>query len=204
MLSKILFCVIILSSGHSVSAYEPQKVLNGVNNEFNDSVADHPGEELAKMLHTYATYNHWANQQLVNWLKEAPDSILDQEISSSFSSIKKTVVHIWGAEYLWLQIIKDESTDDSPARNFTGGKDDLLNGWLQASENFRDHVGGMSVEQIMAQRPRTRGEGFTAIADMIQHCMNHSTYHRGQLITMGRQAGLSDPPRTDFIYFVSL
>ncbi|MFN2424735.1 MAG: DinB family protein [Cryomorphaceae bacterium] len=32
--------------------------------------------------------------------------------------------------------------------------------------------------------------------------MNHSTYHRGQLVTMGRQAGLSTPPQTDYIFYV--
>jgi len=60
----------------------------------------------------------------------------------------------------------------------------------------------MTATELEAER--SRGERVTAIADMIHHCMNHSTYHRGQLITIGRQAGLQDPPRTDFIYYVSL
>ncbi|MFB6801427.1 DinB family protein [Peribacillus butanolivorans] len=28
--------------------------------------------------------------------------------------------------------------------------------------------------------------------------MNHSTYHRGQIITIGRNVGLTDAPMTDF------
>ena len=36
----------------------------------------------------------------------------------------------------------------------------------------------------------------------IQHVVNHSTYHRGQLITMGRGLGLLNPPNTDFTMFL--
>lgn len=154
------------------------------------------------LLKRYTEYNHWANEQFAEWLQSASEEQLNQEIESSFSSLKETVLHIWGAEYLWLQVVKDQSTENNPAKSFEGTKEELLEGWLQASQNFRDHVQGMSTEAIESER--TRGERVTVIADMIHHCMNHSTYHRGQLITMGRQAGLSDPPRTDFIYYVSL
>jgi len=32
--------------------------------------------------------------------------------------------------------------------------------------------------------------------------MNHGTFHRGQLVTMGRSLGLTDPPKTDFIHYL--
>jgi len=162
------------------------------------------GDDLPTMMQRYAAYNHWANQQLADWLRSASEEDLNREIESSFSSLKETVLHIWNAEYLWLQTVRDESADNSPARNFNGRKDELLDGWLQASENFSTHVRSMSLEDLQTKHPRSRGDGYTVIADMIHHCMNHSTYHRGQLITMGHQAGLKDPPRTDFIYYVSL
>jgi len=162
------------------------------------------GDDLHTMIQRYTTYNHWANQQLADWLRSASEEDLNREIESSFSSLKETVIHIWNAEYLWLQIVHEEPADNSPAKNFNGSKDELLDGWLQASENFSDHVKTMSLEDLQAKRPRSRGEGYLVIIDMIHHCMNHSTYHRGQLITMGRQAGLKDPPRTDFIYYVGL
>jgi uncharacterized damage-inducible protein DinB len=36
-------------------------------------------------------------------------------------------------------------------------------------------------------------------ADAIHHCMNHSTYHRGQIVTIARSLGIIDPPSTDFM-----
>ena len=158
------------------------------------------GEDALTMMQRYAAYNHWANQQFADWLNEATEEDMNREIESSFSSLKETVIHIWSAEYLWLQAVKGESSENSPARNFEGSKDDLLKGWLKASENFSQHVSTLTSEDLQLKR---EDEDYS-MADMIHHCMNHSTYHRGQLITMGRQAGLKDPPRTDFIYYVSL
>lgn len=186
----------------------PNERITGENMENNTRSSMQPaepiGDDLTTMMQRYTAYNHWANQQLSDWLRSASEADLDREIESSFSSLKETVLHIWSAEYLWLQTVKNESADASPAKSFKGSKDDLLKGWLQASENFRNHVKSMSLTDLQAKRPKSRGDGYTAIADMIHHCMNHSTYHRGQLITMGRQAGLESPPRTDFIYYVGL
>ena len=186
----------------------PSERITGEDTKNNTRMYLHPveptGDDLTTMMRRYTAYNLWANQQLAEWLRTASEEDLDREIESSFSSLKETVLHIWSAEYLWLQIVKDESAENNPAKHFNGSKDDLLKGWLQASENFNNHVQTMSLEDLQVKRPKSRGEGYTIIADMIHHCMNHSTYHRGQLITMGRQAGLDSPPRTDFIYYVSL
>lgn len=38
--------------------------------------------------------------------------------------------------------------------------------------------------------------------EMVHHCMNHSTYHRGQLLMMARQLGLKNLPSTDMIYYL--
>jgi len=43
--------------------------------------------------------------------------------------------------------------------------------------------------------------GESSLLHIFHHVMNHSTYHRGQLVTMGRELGFTDPPKTDFIQF---
>jgi uncharacterized damage-inducible protein DinB len=179
-----------------------QETMN--NMDKNELRVDSIGDDLTTMIQRYVAYNHWANQQFAEWLESASDEALNLEIESSFSSLKETVIHIWNAEYLWLQTVKNESSENAPGRNFNGSKENLLEGWLKASENFNTYVKTMTRADLLGKRPRSRGDGYTSIVDMIHHCMNHSTYHRGQLITMGRQAGLEKPPRTDFIYYVSL
>ena len=46
------------------------------------------------------------------------------------------------------------------------------------------------------------GASFSSLRrDVLHHVLNHSTYHRGQLITMGRQLGIQNPPSTDYIFW---
>lgn len=40
-----------------------------------------------------------------------------------------------------------------------------------------------------------------SLAQMMQHVVNHSSYHRGQVITLLRQLGQT-PPATDFLVFL--
>jgi uncharacterized damage-inducible protein DinB len=45
------------------------------------------------------------------------------------------------------------------------------------------------------------GNAISAQYEMLAHVFNHNTYHRGQLITMLRQVGVTDLPQTDLIFF---
>jgi uncharacterized damage-inducible protein DinB len=151
----------------------------------------------------YAEYNLWANRVMAQWLATATPAQWEQEIASSFSSLRATTLHIWSAEYLWLQVLKGQSHQDNPARHFEGTAEDALAEWLKASEAFYEWVAAQGADGL-AQSRESGNRPPLAVTDIIQHCMNHSTYHRGQLITLGRQAELSNPPRTDFIHFVGL
>lgn len=154
------------------------------------------------MLQRYVKYNLWANQQMVNWLEQASEEQLEQSIDSSFPSLKETLKHLWLAEHVWLQTILNETVEPIPAKDFKGTKHELFQSWLETSKAFDKQVSAMSLEDLQSMGER-RGRQI-AYADMIQHCMNHATYHRGQLVTMGRQLGLTLPPRTDFIYYIGI
>jgi uncharacterized damage-inducible protein DinB len=39
---------------------------------------------------------------------------------------------------------------------------------------------------------------------ILMHCFNHSSYHRGQLVTMMRQLDLTDIPAMDLVVFQRL
>lgn len=154
------------------------------------------------LLSRYTAYTVWADKALAEWLSTATDAQWEQEIPSSFSTLRGTALHIWSAEYLWLQVLRNEPYTDNPTRDFQGSNADLLAGWMAASEAFHQHVEGLSMEELAGTRGGDDDRAPLRVEDIIQHCMNHSTYHRGQLITQGRQAGLQHPPRTDYIHFV--
>lgn len=165
-------------------------------------MASAPGQSQDGLLPRYAAYNAWANAELAQWLSQAPDSVLERGVESSFSSLRSTVLHIWSAEHLWLKVLQDASSEDNPTKGFSGEGAELLRRWLEASEAFRAHVLAMDDAALDGTRGGGDGRAPLLVADIIQHCMNHGTYRRGQLITMGRQAGLKEPPQTDFIRYV--
>ncbi|MBC7826979.1 MAG: damage-inducible protein DinB, partial [Chitinophagaceae bacterium] len=37
--------------------------------------------------------------------------------------------------------------------------------------------------------------------EYLQHLVSHGTYHRGQIVTIGRNVGMTDAPMTDYIFF---
>lgn len=156
------------------------------------------------LLKNYASYNRWANERLVNWLKGASEEQLNQEIESSFNSLTKTLLHLWNAEYGWLQTLKSKPWGTPPGRDFEGSTQDMFDGFLATSKEFEDHVLSLSKKDLQDGRPLGSDGTPTSVEAIILHVFNHATYHRGQLITLGRQAGLTEPPRTDYIFYIRL
>ncbi len=67
-------------------------------------------------------------------------------------------------------------------------------------QGWREFLAGKSHDQLssMIEFQNSRGERVTRlISDLLTHAVNHSTYHRGQIATLVRQAG-GEPARTDF------
>lgn len=154
---------------------------------------------IAVMQH-YANYNCWANTTLINWLRTKDATLLEKEVLSSFASIKLTIVHIWQTQLYWLSVLNKE---EYVPETFTGSLEDAFNGFLEQSETLARYVNEMTLEDItdktLIVNPwfECNFENFEYIVQV----MNHSTYHRGQIITIGRNLGFTDAPMTDYNYY---
>lgn len=162
---------------------------------------------LPELLKDYARYNTWANEQLLNWLFSKPLELLEREIASSFPSLRLTLLHIWDAEIIWLQRLMGLTATTFPSAQFQGSAQDLKSGLLANSQDFFEFT-QQCPEPFFQQSityQNSKGATFnTPNTEVILHCLQHSTYHRGQLVTMARGLGLTDPPSTDFITYVRL
>jgi len=154
-------------------------------------------------LKAYTSYNLWANNEMIKCVEKLSQEQLHQTIESSFNSVFKTILHIWDAEYIWLQRMQGNSIKDWPSKMMD--KDGFsTNLFLASSANFNDFVNACndSFFDQNCEYTNLKGEQFsTPFASVIMHCMNHGTYHRGQLVTMFRQLGLMEIPSTDLITF---
>ncbi len=55
------------------------------------------------------------------------------------------------------------------------------------------------LEKVYLDTPWVKGE--MPRYEFLQHVFNHSTYHRGQVVTIGRNIDITDAPMTDYNFF---
>jgi len=162
---------------------------------------------LESLLKDNATFNLWANIQFVNWLKTKPLDLMERETSSSFPTIRDTLLHIWGAEEIWLERLQMIPPTTFLPLRFSGTVEEVFEGILEKSKAFANYVQDLpdaDFQEICTFKLLNGTEDSRSRAKMLHHCLNHSTYHRGQLVTMARSLGLTDPPSTDYIKYVRL
>ncbi len=157
----------------------------------------------ANYIQQLVKYNVWANTKVAEILCTLTTDELQQEIISSFSSIQKTVLHIWDAEFIWLNRINGIPITTFPSKAYSNNSaiDAFVNcslDWQVLMENKSDAY----FDELCSYTNLQQKVFNNRMGDIVIHCMNHSTYHRGQLITMLRQLGKEQLPSTDFITFL--
>ncbi len=153
----------------------------------------------------YTQYNLWANRRLAETFATAPETDFNATIISSFPSVRTTFLHIWDAEFCWLSRLQGVSPAAFPSKTFEGDTKAVLATVLKTSEDFANCVAAQApdfFEKYIDFVTLSYGPSGQQAFEMIHHCMNHSTFHRGQLITMGRQLGIKGFPPTDFVYYL--
>lgn len=154
---------------------------------------------------SYARYNLWANRRMIEAYRKLPEDLVEKQIVSSFPSARLTFLHIWDAEFLWLNRLQGISPGTFPSKEFKGNIGDVYEQLESSSTAFLDFVENQPEEffgQMLHFKTISFGEQKQLAWQMIHHCLNHSTYHRGQLVTLGRQLGLEKLPPTDLIYYL--
>ncbi|MCS7037534.1 MAG: DinB family protein [Saprospiraceae bacterium] len=162
---------------------------------------------LEDLLRDYAAYNCWANDAFVQWLRSKPIATMTTPVASSFPTIRDTLLHIWGAEKIWLERLRQQPTEPFLPTVFQGTMAEVFDGLLAASAALAEYLQGQPADffqQSCTFRLFSGKEDTRPRYQMTLHCIQHSTYHRGQLVTMGRALGFTDPPQTDYIHYARL
>jgi uncharacterized damage-inducible protein DinB len=160
---------------------------------------------MAYSIETHLTYNHWANQQFANIVNQVDDAIVYRDNHSSFPSIYKTLVHIWDAQVIWIKRIHGESLRAPASSGFQGTKTEMLDELVKSSVDLLDVVKTHPEDFLtgMLTYKNLKGDTWTdSVEDILFHVVNHSTYHRGQVVTMLREAGVTQVVSTDLIHYL--
>ncbi len=142
---------------------------------------------------------------MIDLLLKQDDKILDMEITSSFNSLRQTVYHMWGAEDIWLQrLLLAEQPVWKPSV-FKGDMKEACAAWQEASKGLQQFVekqfNDAAFSHVLQYYNLKKQSNKTTVSRALLQAFNHATYHRGQLVTMLRQAGVTKIPGTDIHLF---
>jgi uncharacterized damage-inducible protein DinB len=153
------------------------------------------------LLHVF-DYDEWATTTLLDAVAQLGPAEINKDLGTSFQSLHGTLVHLYGAQALWLSRWKG-----SPIGMATPEKvpnlADLRRRWLELYSQMRDYIRTLTDEQLrenFTYKDLTGKEWSHPLFQQIEHLAFHSMYHRGQVVTLLRQLGQT-PPHTDLIVY---
>jgi uncharacterized damage-inducible protein DinB len=156
------------------------------------------------LLH-FAGFNEWANGRITEAMLAMPSENHLKAVVSSFPTLQETIVHTWGAEDIWLQRLELAERPDWKPASFKGDLPEACAAWKKASasltEFIRRQYTDKALEHVVEYRKMDGQVYKSAVYAVLMHVFNHSTYHRGQLVTMMRNLGATKIPGTDFIAY---
>jgi uncharacterized damage-inducible protein DinB len=148
-------------------------------------------------------YNAWANRRAMEASSALTPEQFTKPLGSSFSSVRDTLAHIYGAEWIWLERFQGRSPASLPDVSQFASLDSLRERWLEHETRLLGFVRGLTqadLDRVMEYKTLKFGVYRNPLWQSMQHLVNHGTYHRGQVTTLLRQLG-AQPILTDLMHF---
>jgi uncharacterized damage-inducible protein DinB len=155
-----------------------------------------------EQVRTLYAYDAWANRRVLDACAALAPEQFTKDLGSSFRSVRDTLAHIMGAEWLWLERFRGRTAALASGDQFPDLAS-LRARWAEVERDLLAYVGGLSaadLERSFDYRDTKGNPHSSLLWQTLQHVANHSTYHRGQVTTLFRQLGVK-PIGTDLIAF---
>jgi uncharacterized damage-inducible protein DinB len=148
-------------------------------------------------------YNAWADHRTLEACAALNEEQFTRDMGSSFRSVRDTLLHIMQVEWLWLERWHGRSPTSFAADRQYPDAESIRARWAEIERDLLDYLASLTSEEVqrVVQHKTTAGvPQAQPLWQMLQHLVNHGTYHRGQVATMLRQLG-AKPIATDLIFF---
>ncbi|MGO4184930.1 DinB family protein [Paenibacillus sp. MCAF9] len=164
---------------------------------------------MLKQTHQLYDYHVWANERLFGHLEQLPKEVFHAEVTSVFPSVSQTFGHMYLFEQLYLCVLAGVPNENIFPRmsvwaEQAQGKtvDETRQLFAGVAEQYRDllqRTPGPDKEMTI-EHPKY-GSLNTRFSEILQHVVNHGTYHRGNVTAMLRQQGYEGFP-TDYLFYL--
>ena len=155
-------------------------------------------------LRVLLDFHYWARDRLLEAVEPLPSDQFTRDLGSSFRSIRDTVTHIYFAEWAWYSRWIGHSPTAPLAPDIFPDVGAIRAAWTEHEAKMRaflESLGEDGITRVLEYRTLSGQAGASVFWQMLQHVVNHASYHRGQVTTMLRQLGAAPPKSTDMIAF---
>lgn len=157
----------------------------------------------AEKLRELLKYTLWADRKVLAAVKEMDPDHVVRDAGASFGSLLGTMAHLLGAEQVWLSRFVGNPMGRLPTIDDWPDLESLVLGFEETWPQLEFFLASITNEQLHGEVQWTNSKGETyrrILWQAVVHMVNHSTFHRGQVVLLMRQMGY-EPPSTDMIYF---
>ena len=153
-------------------------------------------------LEILVEFHYWATKRVLDAVEPLTPEQFTQDLGNSFPSVRDTLAHLYGADWIWCSRWEGESPSALPDAQLFPDVGSIRRAWDEHEPKLRAvlrRFGAIGVDQP-CEYTRNGVRQAQPFSQTLQHVVNHGTYHRGQVVTMLRQLG-AEAPTTDLIAY---
>lgn len=149
-------------------------------------------------LQMLTRYRAWADQLLYQSLAAMPEPALSSAQPIIFGSILRTLNHVYCMDQVWRAHLEGvphgfttRNPEECPAFHVLREAQAAINNWYI---DLAERLDTQACDEMVHFTFIGGGEGSMRRSEILQHVVNHATYHRGHIAMM--MYGMSTPPPT--------
>ena len=153
---------------------------------------------------TLLDYHYWARDRMFDGIEALTAEQYTRDLGNSFKSVRDTVVHTYSAEWNWYSRWVGTSPTSMLDPGHFPDVASVRDAWVSQESKVRlfvQSLGDANMNRVFDYRLMNGNPAKSVFWHMLQHVVNHATYHRGQVTTMLRQLGAAAPKSQDLITY---
>jgi uncharacterized damage-inducible protein DinB len=157
-----------------------------------------------KVIAELFLHNDQANGIVLDAARGLSDAQLDRAFEMGRGTLRKTILHTWAGEHVWLERWRGRVEATWPNEEEQVSVAELASRMNKVARERDEFLAGVTPEKLAAgQRYRdSKGTLFdTTLRDMILQMFVHSSHHRAQAVNMLRHLGVNHP-QVDYMMMV--
>src|SRR5580658_6636164 len=150
--------------------------------------------DIGPVCQLHLEFMKWADDTMLVALSQAPLGEVTHDRGSSFKSLFDTLNHVYLAELVWLRRVQGQRDAKLADLESPADLSALGQAWPEVHRAWMDWSRSVSAEDLQKPLSFLKATGaFIPYWQVVLHLVNHGSYHRGQVATMLRQAGIKPP-----------